>query len=78
MADKIKKPSAGEVARIGQISMTIRQALRAALPAPAEQFFTMMVPGKVVNFDVGVFSILCVFGRKLTMSRLGLHPRSRP
>ncbi|KAG6864273.1 hypothetical protein C0991_010910 [Blastosporella zonata] len=38
------------VKRTAEISWNIRQALRAALPAPREQFFTVMVPGKVVNF----------------------------
>ena len=51
-ADKIKQQSAEELARIAQISMDVRQAVRNALPAPPEQFFTMMVPGKVLNFDV--------------------------
>jgi len=50
--DKIKQQTAEEVARIAQISMDIRQAVRKALPAPPEQFFTMMVPGKVLNLDV--------------------------
>jgi len=50
--DKIKQQSIEELARIAQISMDVRQAVRNALPAPAEQFFTMMVPGKVLNFDV--------------------------
>jgi hypothetical protein len=51
-ADKIKQQSAEELARIAQISMDVRQAVRNALPAPPEQFFTMMVPGKVLNLDV--------------------------
>ncbi|KAG6847697.1 hypothetical protein H0H93_006492, partial [Arthromyces matolae] len=38
------------VKRTAEISWKIREALRAALPAPREQFFTVMVPGKVVNF----------------------------
>lgn len=50
--DKIKQQSAEELARIANISMDVRQAVRNALPAPAEQFFTMMVPGKVLNLDV--------------------------
>ena len=50
--DKIQQQSKEELARIAQISMNIRQAVRSALPAPPEQFFTMMVPGKVLNFDV--------------------------
>ncbi|KAG5650242.1 hypothetical protein H0H81_000195 [Sphagnurus paluster] len=37
--------------RAAQISFEIREALRKALPAPKEQFFTVMVPGKVINFD---------------------------
>lgn len=40
------------VARTAKISSQIREAIRAALPAPPEQFFTVMVPGKVVNFNV--------------------------
>lgn len=42
-ADKVKEQSRDQLARIAQISMDIRKAVRAALPAPAEQFFTMMV-----------------------------------
>ncbi|GLB44722.1 hypothetical protein LshimejAT787_1800590 [Lyophyllum shimeji] len=38
------------IARTAQISRQIREAVRQALPAPMEQFFTVMVPGKVVNF----------------------------
>ncbi|KAG6846133.1 hypothetical protein H0H93_015831, partial [Arthromyces matolae] len=37
--------------RAAQISTQVREALRKALPAPAEQFFTVMVPGKVVNLS---------------------------
>jgi hypothetical protein len=51
-ADKNKAQQAEQVARIAQISQNIRQAVRAALPAPPEQFFTLMIPGKVVNFGV--------------------------
>lgn len=40
------------VSRIATISQRIRGAIRAALPAPPEQFFHVMVPGKVVNFSV--------------------------
>ena len=50
--DKIKQQSTEELDRIAQISMNVRQAVRNALPAPPEQFFTMMVPGKVLNLDV--------------------------
>ncbi|KAG8690747.1 hypothetical protein FRC11_009364 [Ceratobasidium sp. 423] len=42
---------AGNVARIAEISHNIRDAVRAALPTPPEQFFTLMVPGKVVDFN---------------------------
>ena len=55
--DKIKQQSAEELDRIAQISMNIRQAVRDALPAPPEQFFTMMVPAKVLNFDVSPTSL---------------------
>jgi hypothetical protein len=41
------------LARIADISSKIRQAIRKALPAPPEQFLTVMVPGKVLNFKVG-------------------------
>lgn len=43
------------VERTAYISTQIREAIRAALPAPPEQFFTVMVPGKVVNYSVGFF-----------------------
>jgi hypothetical protein len=38
------------VKRIGDISTKIREAIRQALPAGSEQFMTVMVPGKVVNY----------------------------
>ena len=41
-----------QVARIAQISLNIRRAVRAALPAPPDQFFTLAVPGKVVDCEV--------------------------
>jgi len=46
-----------QVARIARISLNIREAVRAALPAPPEQFFTLMIPGKVVDFDVSGLEI---------------------
>ncbi|KAF9644807.1 hypothetical protein BDM02DRAFT_842383 [Thelephora ganbajun] len=49
--EKIKQQTSEELNRIAQISMDIRKAVRAALPAPPEQFFTMMVPGKVLNLE---------------------------
>ena len=57
--DKIEQQSEEELARIAQISMNVRQAVRNALPAPPEQFFTMMVPGKVLNLDVSPITFPC-------------------
>ncbi|KIK61764.1 hypothetical protein GYMLUDRAFT_996854 [Collybiopsis luxurians FD-317 M1] len=53
MADISKQVQLEDAAvrRAGEISTKIREALRNALPAPPEQFFTVMVPGKVVDFD---------------------------
>lgn len=48
----VKKQDEKDLARIANVSMNIRQAVRDALPAPAEQFFTVMIPGKVLNLDV--------------------------
>ncbi|KAJ7023568.1 hypothetical protein C8F04DRAFT_1304770 [Mycena alexandri] len=39
------------VKRAGEISTKIREALRKSLPTPPEQFFTFMIPGKVVDFE---------------------------
>ncbi|KAG9118787.1 hypothetical protein FRC07_006524 [Ceratobasidium sp. 392] len=39
------------VQRMGEISTNIREAIRKALPTPSGQFLTVMIPGKVVNFD---------------------------
>ncbi|KAJ7089120.1 hypothetical protein C8R44DRAFT_892496 [Mycena epipterygia] len=39
------------VKRAGEISTKIREALRKSLPTPPEQFFTVMIPGKVVDFE---------------------------
>ncbi|KAF8147238.1 hypothetical protein K438DRAFT_1780196 [Mycena galopus ATCC 62051] len=36
--------------RAGEISTKIREALRKSLPTPPEQFFTVMIPGKIVDF----------------------------
>jgi hypothetical protein len=43
------------VGRVAQVSMQIRQAVRAAIPAPPEQYLTLMIPGKVLDFDVSKF-----------------------
>ena len=40
------------VTRTAQVSVQIRKAMRAAIPAPPEQFLTLMIPGKVVDFKV--------------------------
>ncbi|TBU51421.1 hypothetical protein BD310DRAFT_953282 [Dichomitus squalens] len=39
------------VKRIGDISVKIREAIRASLPTGKEQYLHVMVPGKVVDFD---------------------------
>ena len=41
-----------ELDRIARISLDIRRAVIASLPAPPEQFLTLNVPGKVLNFKV--------------------------
>ncbi|KAG6812259.1 hypothetical protein H0H92_003715 [Tricholoma furcatifolium] len=41
-----------------EISRKVRETLRQSLPAPAEQFFTVMVPGTVVNFKVRTYPTL--------------------
>lgn len=38
--------------RVKDISLTIRQAIRNSLPGAPDQFLTLMVPGKVLNFKV--------------------------
>ncbi len=52
VAQKMQADETAAIDRIGQISNRIREAIRQALPAPPDQFFTVMIPGKVVNFDV--------------------------
>lgn len=64
--DKIREQSQEELARIAEVSMRIREALRSALPAPPEQFFTMMVPAKVLNF-----SVCSIFLRSTAVPGLG-------
>jgi hypothetical protein len=56
--EKLKEMESVSNDRIAEISMKVRQAVRAALPAPLEQFFTIMVPGKVVNPGVSP-SMVC-------------------
>ena len=41
-----------ELDRIARISLDIRRAVIASLPAPPEQFLTLNVPGMVLNFKV--------------------------
>jgi len=50
--DKSQVQQADQLARTAQISQNVRHAVRAALPAPPEQFFTLMTPGKVIDFEV--------------------------
>jgi hypothetical protein len=38
--------------RIGDISVKIREGIRKALPTGNEQYLHVMVPGKVINYDV--------------------------
>jgi len=47
-----------ELDSIARISLDIRRAVIAALPAPPEQFLTLNAPGKVLNFKVrGITSV---------------------
>lgn len=41
-----------QLKRTKDISRNIRQAIRDSLPGPPDQFLTLMIPGKVVNFEV--------------------------
>jgi len=49
------------VDRIGDISTKIREAIRKALLAGPEQFMTVMVPGKVVNYGRLYFTTIDFF-----------------
>jgi len=56
--DKIDQQRKEELDGIARISLDIRRAVVAALPAPPEQFLTLNVPGKVLNFKVrGVINV---------------------
>lgn len=50
MSGTQKDQEAQNMQRIADISTKIREAIRLALPTPLEQFMTVMVPGKVVNY----------------------------
>jgi hypothetical protein len=52
MSDKQSEMEKAAIKRAADISLKIREAVRAALPTPNEQYFTVMIPGKVVNYDV--------------------------
>lgn len=56
-AAQLKSQESQQLDRIAEISLRIRNAIRDSLPAPPEQFFTVMVPGKVLNFAVSSFPI---------------------
>lgn len=65
-----------QLERTALISNNIRQALRRALPAPVEQFFTVSVPGKVVNFEVRVtlsYSLITYFLAHNTLFAVAVH-----
>ncbi|KAG8724408.1 hypothetical protein FRC09_019026 [Ceratobasidium sp. 395] len=49
--DSLKNMQDASLNRITDISTGIREAIRRSLPTPPEQLFTVMIPGKVVNFD---------------------------
>ena len=57
--DKVFQQGKDQLARIAEISLKIRQAVRSAIPAPPEQFFTMQVPGTVLNFNVSPVLLGC-------------------
>ena len=40
--------------RAAEISVKIREAVRAALPTGTDQYLHLMVPGKVLNLDVRI------------------------
>lgn len=70
------------IKRIAIISQQIREAVRKALPAPPDQFFHVMVPGKVVNFEVSSFYISWIYYHVLNpnqsrTTREGLMPMAR-
>jgi hypothetical protein len=59
------------VKRAGEISTKIREALRKSLPAPAEQFFTVMIPGKVVDFEASFSEFLFIPSLTMTLGISG-------
>lgn len=77
MATTMEQQAEEQVVRAAMISNNVRQALRSALPAPPEQFFTVSVPGKVVNFKVWIRAFVKHFILLLTFkqTRLGIHGR---
>ncbi|KAF9643338.1 hypothetical protein BDM02DRAFT_3191811 [Thelephora ganbajun] len=48
--EKLEQQRKEELETIARISLDIRRAVIASLPTPPEQFLTLNVPGKVVNF----------------------------
>lgn len=55
MKKKMEEMEKEHLKRTAVISLRLREMIRNAMPAPAEQFFHVMVPGKVLNFDVRFF-----------------------
>ncbi|KAG8749634.1 hypothetical protein FRC12_013304 [Ceratobasidium sp. 428] len=49
--DSLKPMEDASLKRTSELSTAIREAIRRSLPTPREQFLTVMIPGKVVNFD---------------------------
>jgi hypothetical protein len=49
------------IERIGDISVKIREGIRKALPTGSEQYLHVMVPGKVVDYDVSPSAVSATF-----------------
>jgi len=50
--DQLDKERKEELETIARISLDVRRAVIASLPSPPEQFLSLNVPGKVINFKV--------------------------
>ncbi|KAF9647947.1 hypothetical protein BDM02DRAFT_3187569 [Thelephora ganbajun] len=77
--DKFDEQRREELEGIARVSLDIRRAVTAALPTPPEQFLTLNVPGKVLNFkdftDGWDDAILC--DDMPTLSGIQLGPTGR-
>ena len=65
MVSNDKDLQAEQVRRTEEISGLIRKAIRGSLPGPDNQFLTLMIPGKVVDFEVSML--------KKTTTRISGH-----